>query len=397
MATILDALDHALDGDISGKAAAKLSKVQIAELSEELCRFHDAWPVPPLGESEYRVSLGFFGEERQNVIAVALRSSELSGPDSLFHLESRRAFVSALAYGDSVVAHDPTSTPGWAATPERIVATIECMGRLAPLVRCGGLILAPVLTEIHRNAQRRWSGTALNREALEIIRGPEFDWPDDIPRDEWWETRAYMAYRAFCVDLEEVAHCKAQFLPSDAFTWRYLMASLEHVRHELRRRKAELKIVPSLVAAQLPLLEGVSISTLAKIREENDAMAEWRAKLRSVVKTIEEIPFVDENFAIEARGALADELEPAAAAVRRSLAKSSVIRRAAKEGLIHMILGGATLGGISVAEGAGLVEGLIGVASGALTPAIISVLFRPRPEGASIVLARLVADLDNRS
>jgi hypothetical protein len=397
MTTILDVLDFALDGDISGQTATKLSKLQMAELAEEVHRCHDVWQAPPLKTNEYRVSLGFLGEERQNVTALGMRSGELSGSPSPFHLESRRMFANTLAYGDSVVAHDPTSNAGWDATIDRFAETIEYIGRLAPLVRGGGLILAPVLTEVHRNAQRRWSSTAINHEALEIIRSPSFDWPDDIPRDEYWEGMAHAAYRTFCVDLEETVHCEARFLPSDAFTWRYLMASLDYVRDELRPCKAEFKMVPALVAAQLPLLEGVSISALTEIREGNDALAEWRAKLRSAVKNIEEIPFVDRDFTVEARSALADELEPAAAAVRRSMAKSRVIRGVAKEGLASMVLGGAVLGGISVVDGAGLVGGLVGVTSGALTSAIVRYLFRPRPEGAAVVLARLVEDLDHRS
>jgi hypothetical protein len=398
MMTIVDVLDFALDGDISAQAATKLSKRQTAELAEEVHHFHDTWQAPPLKSNEYRVSLGFLGEERQNVAALGMRSGELSGSASALHLESRRMFANTLVYGDSVVAHDPTSSFGWDATVALFAETIEHIGRLAPLVRCGGLILAPVLTDVHRNAQRRWSSSAIGREALEIIRSPNFDWPDDIPRSEYWEGLAHAAYRTFCIDLEEAFHCGARFLPSDAFTWRYLMASLDYVRDEVRPRKAELKIVPSLVAAQLPLLEGVSIAALTEIREGSDVMSEWRAKLRSAVKHIEEIPFRDRAFAVEARGALADELEPAAAAVRRSMAKSRVIRRVAKEGLASMVLGGAVLGGISVFDGGGQVlGGLVGLTSGSVTNAVIRYLFRPRPEGAAVVLARLVEDMDRRS
>jgi hypothetical protein len=396
MITTIDALECALDGDISGRAAAKLSSSQKAGLTAEIDHFHDAWQTPHLRANEYRVSLGFFGNERQNVTALVRHRDELSGPDSSFHLDSRRGFVSALAYGDSVVAHDPTSTPGWGRTEARFTGTIEYMGRLAPLVRCGGLILAPVLMDVHRNAQRRWSRTTLHDEALEIIRDPRFDWPEDIPRDEYWEGMASMGYRMFCVDLEEIAHCEARFLPSDAFTWRYLMASLEHVQHELRGRKAELKVVPSLVEAKLPLLEGVSVSTLARLREDDEALAEWRARLRSVVRSIETTP-LDRDFATEARSALADELEPAAAAIRRSMAKNRAIGRVAKEGLTHMILGGALLTGIGIIDGVGSIQGLAGVASGALTTAIVSTLFRSQPEGAALVLAKLVADFDSRS
>ncbi len=375
----------------------KLSKSQTTELAEEVHHFHDVWQPPSLKTDEYRVSLGFLGEERQNVTALGMRSGELSSASS-FHLQARRMFANTLAYGDSVVAHDPTSNLGWDATIDRFAETIEYIGRLAPLMRCGGLILAPVLTEVHRNAHRRWSSTAISREALEAIRSPNFDWPDDTPRDEYWEGMAHAAYRTFCVDLEEAFYCGARFLPSDAFSWRYLMASLDYVRNELHPCKAELKMVPALVAAQLPLLEGVSISALTQIRQDNDALAEWRAKLRSAVRGIEEMPFVDRAFPVEARSALADQLEPAAAAVRRSMAKSQVIRRVASEGLTSIVLGGAVLGGLSVAKGAGLVAGgLVGMTSSPLISAIVSYLFRPRPEGATLVLARLVEDLDRRS
>jgi hypothetical protein len=394
MITIIDALESALDGDISAKAAEKLSKAQRAELVGELRRFHEEWKPPELRGDEYRVSLGFCIGERQNVTALVMRPDEIRGPVSHFHTTSRRMFASAFVYGDSVVTHDPTSDLDPSAKPVHFIETIEYMGRLAPLVRCGGLILAPVLEEVWRNAHRRLRDQA--RE-LEVIHGPVLGFPDPDALAEHWDGMIPHSYLTFLIDLDEAAHCRARFLPSDEFTWRNLTGSIDHVQRELRGSKVELKVVPSLAAAQLPILEGVAPSTLTKIREDDEAFAEWRAVLRSVVRNIEETPFIDPDFEIEARSAISDALEPAAAAVRRSMAKSRVLRRHAKKGLGRIILGGALLGGVSVMDGAGIAETLASTAAGAVSTTILDVLFGQRPQGALAVLSRLVMDLDRRS
>jgi hypothetical protein len=318
----------------------------------------------------------------------------MHGPISHFHTTSRRIFAGAFAYGDSVVAHDPASDLAPHAKPIHFIQTIEYMGRLAPLVRCGGLILAPPNDEVWRDAHRRLRDEA---RGLEAVHGPvmEFSNPDALA--EYWDGMIPSDYLTFLIDLDETKRCRARFLPSDEFTWRNFMESLDHVDRELRESKVELKVVPSLVAAQLPILEGVAPSTLTKIREDDEAFAEWRAVLRTVVRNIEETPFVDRDFEVEARSAISDALEPAAAAVRRSMAKSRVLRHHAEKGLGRMILGGALLGGASLMDGGGIAEALASTAAGAVSTTILEVLFGQRPQGALAVLSRLVMDLDRRS
>ena len=394
MITIIDALELALDGDISARAAEKLSQAQRVELIQELHRFHDEWEPPELRESEYRVSLGFCVGERQNVTALVMRPDETSSTASQFHMRSRRMFAGAFAYGDSVVAHDPTSDLRPNATQASIRGTIEYMGRLAPLVRCGGLILAPVVEDVWRGAYRELRAQAAE---LEATHGPVLGFPDPDALAEYWEGTIPSTYLAFLIDLQEARHCRARFLPSDEFTWRNFMGSLNHADRELRGSKVELKVVPSLAAAQLPILEGVAPSTLTKIREDDEAFAEWRAVLRSVVRTIEHTPFVDPDFEIEARAAISDALEPAAAGIRRSVAKSRVLRRHVRKGVGRMILGGTLLGGASIIDGAGLAETLAGTTAGAISTTILEALFERQPPGALAVLSRLVMDLDRRS
>lgn len=384
--TIVDVLENALDGDLSSTAAAKLSIHQATQLETEIARFHKAWQPPALGGEEYRVSLGFAGDFAGSPEILVMSADEVSEWDAAEAVSFRRSLTAALLYGDSVVVRDPTVYLSFLEDPAGAIRTISRIGALAPLIRDGVLILAP------RRPDRQAADMILE-EARAAVANPLFTGPPITFSDEEARMAATaLGHGFFLLDLQDVAWCEARILPADPYTWWNVVSQLNVARETLARSRVELKVIPTMGVTFLPAFDGLSVETICAIHRDEEALADWRAAWRSTVRTIEESPFDDGNFADEAQTAVDDLLGPAARAVRRATSSRAILKRAGSRGMVRLVVGGAIAGAGTAMMGGRVTEALLGTVAGTAAGGVVDAVFGRELHGSAGVLARLMVD-----
>jgi hypothetical protein len=388
-ASILDVFDNVLDGRMTGNAARKLSDAQLLALDESLNDFHSAWEAPEQAEGELRTCL-------TGLMRGSLRPADPRIGRSRFESfeEGRREYLDrqmtpALLYGHSTLAGDPFENlfreedepprvDTLSAMRELLPATVDALAPYSPLIRDGALILVPMdaITEEIQLLSREET----NEIETDLV-GDNVTWEDV----EWSQEEL----RVRTVHL--AARCGARFFPADRISWEHYAYRLRRAQQDLAARDIDLRVVAALGSASLPSMRDVSAQTLADIRRDEDAFSEWRANLRSVVRTIEGWP-PDLAFEREAGIAVADYLEPAAAEIWRATGRKASMRSWRDEGPLRFVLGGALAGSAAAAAGGSILSAVLGSLAGTITAATLASLYPSRPSGAGAVIARLMAD-----
>jgi hypothetical protein len=212
--------------------------------------------------------------------------------------------ASALVYADEIAVRDPLDdwlvdqghsylaqlSPATFEDARPLWQAIDELRELAPLVRGGAVTLSateapywldstsgvlalaktppPYLDEVERH------GAAAEHDAS-WRRRPEFTYGIDAFVEA---TRGWESFSA-------CAHAGARFLPTTELEWQYLALRARLLGEELNG--SELRIVPSLVAARVPLFESLSARTILAIRNE-DAFESWKAELRTIWRRFED-------------------------------------------------------------------------------------------------------------
>jgi len=147
----------------------------------------------------------------------------------------------------------------------------------------------------------------------------------------------------------------------------------------------------------LPFLVNADAATIVAIRQDEEAFADWRAELRTVVRSISALPSAGATFEQEAQEVLSDALLPKARALRSEVSRSSVMKSAAGSAALTLGIGAASLAGADLITGSPLdVAGLTALGISSTASWLLASVFGEDPGRPRGVLATLVADWDQR-
>ncbi len=428
--SILDVLENAL-GDLRPKRIAELTPDDLERLAAAVNAFYDAWSTPEIGADELQVYSG--GWIAGNAEAE----------------EARQYLYTSLLYAPSVVIHDPIaewfepSRDGLQSPPPIRGATggIEIQGaepqllrgdgyfvfrdepersreylglavaglvELSPLIRQGIVIPVPqwrlvrqrqdaILSAVRHDGRDETLAALIAGAAdgppprSDRIRGMDVT-PHGgvIPADA---VRAVVQNPSYFLNktLGIAAATHSRYMPpapTDAALLDYRMMKLGD---ELHRKDTDLQVVSGLAAAELPFLGALDAATIAAIRSDEAAFADWRAELRNTARVIESSPSDGEVFAAEAREVLSDALLPRAHEVQRAVSRSSVMKTAARDQSVTMGVSAAAITGAAVVTGTPLtLAALAGIGISAVGRWVYTSTFGHSANGTHGILAKLI-------
>jgi hypothetical protein len=424
--TILDVVEEFFGTKISEVHVDGLSPATMSAFADRINNFYDLRSDEPRDPGEFRVYSGGW-------IASAATNPE-----------AREILLMTLLYAHRVIVHDPIAewfdrarTRLKSLPPVRYahlqVASSEAMlvgtsgffsddfdrtrselrQRLAELVALEPLIRAQIALPVAH--LRPWAAaqSAILSSVRHAIRDPDFARIVRNPIDEPAPSTDFSRGLAISapnagpvrigdrdrIDLENPAYYLAKtlaiaaasdatYLPPAATDWALFENRISRAGQEMQSRlKIDLKVIPGLIVTSLPLLNNLDASALVAARSDEEAFEDWRRVLRRAIRAVEAAPHTP-DFREAVGDSLVDELDAAAAEIRRTCGKSAVLRSATKSTGITLATGLAAAGGVSAAgfpaEGA-----LIGAGVSASTQWVLKSLFRERPTGAAAFLAHL--------
>lgn len=425
VASVVNVVENVL-GDLSGEGIERLSASELERLAEAVNAFYDGWEPPPLQADEFRLYAGGW----------------IAGN---FEPPAREHLYTSLLYAPSVVMHDPiaewfephrdrlVSPPpirgrngmqlqgaepqllrgdGYLAfrddpdrTRQMLRMAIPMLGELAPLVRRGIVVPTPhwrlvrqrqegVLSAVrHDSRDRELAALITNADSppprADRIRGLDVTPPGGvIPADE---LRAVVQGPSYFLNktLAIADATASRYVPPAAIDAGLLEHRLRKLGTELRRKDIDLQVVAGLGATDLPFLGSLDPKTLVAIREDEPAFADWRAELRTIARSIEQTPSEGETFTREAAEAISDALGPRARAIERATSRSGVMKAAAKDQVITLGLGTASMTGAAAIAGGPIASAaLVGLGISTIGRWAYSSLFGASP-GQHGVLATL--------
>jgi hypothetical protein len=432
--TIIDVLENALDGDLTRGAIDRLDLAEIAALAESVQDFYESWQPPVTAEGQLRVHLGGW----------------VAG--NLDHAGARDLLHTALVYAHEVILHDPVAayfeprraalrglpairhrsgmqiqssqghyeaSGGWVNAPNLEGArsylgmAIEGLAPLAPLIRCGAAVPVPHLRiALDRqqgvlSAVRHMISDERFRHAVEQpVDGPPLTSDEahgfrvlteplksraDVLNQNFGPVAFYLARTLAIAEASG-----ASYLPPSATDWALYENRLERVLAPAldRRAHVDLRVASAVGRSELPLLQGLDSSIVAKIHADEAAFEDWRRALRRFVKHVETSTSEGAAFEAESRQVLDDELTPMVEEVVKAVRRSRVLREQSRDAKITLASGVAIAGG---AASAGLVPAaaMATAAGSALATWLLKALFPKRQEGARAVVAHLLGATGN--
>ena len=323
----------------------------IVELRALVASYFNCWSPPDLSDGETRLHLnlrsfrGFIPGHVPSV-AVSYERSDLERfydeSDASTVRRLRRICSGPLLYADRVVDLDPLSF--WVhnreTVPDRemsiwlIADAWEAMRRVAPLLDCGALVLAPIPDDAEM---------ARLDEQLAKLADPATE---------------YLAmYDGLALLTAQRTYATVPTVPWSAVE--HLAAAVLGGRRAIAR---DQRVVDALLVIDLPILTDFPVATFAAIRESEPAFAAWRAELRMMSRLLPEAgdPHV---FRQEAQLLFDDVFLPRVEEIRRTISRSQALRDAAREQPVRTTLGAIAAGGVAAATG-----GSIGVALASAGP-----------------------------
>jgi len=162
--------------------------------------------------------------------------------------------------------------------------------------------------------------------------------------------------------LAVAASAGASYMPPSATDWALYQIRIDAAAVELRRAsELDLKVMAALHTSELPLLDQLSLETVARLRSEEGLLEDWRVSLRKAARSLQTIPIEGTAFASDSRQVLEDMLLPA----ERELAKDGTLlarlRRGGRDASVALVAGAAA--GVAATAIGGPPAGLL--ASGA--------------------------------
>lgn len=430
MATVLDVLENALDGELTADRAASLSDQDLSQLAEVLADFYATWRPPPPAAGELRaypggwVAANYGGAEARSLLASTLlyfdtvvvhdpigewfdpRRGQLRGPPPIRYrngVQVQSAQVNIMA-GDGYYA--PSSGP--ARAREHLKWMLPMLMDLAPLIRSGVAIPINQIGTLIDRQEAILAGVRHDLRDSQLV--AEISNPIDlqpVTADYSRGLQLQMEGAGGVVSGDEIraiAQNPAYFLTktialADAVGARYTPpAATDHALYVRRLQRAgeelsrsaglDLRIAAALTRTPLPFVGALELPTLVQIRENEGSFEEWRSQVRSVVRQIEATPD-SEDFADNAREVFDDGFAVVAAEVRRATQRSTVLQASIGDATINLVTGLAVAGGAVLAGADGLNAAAFASASAASSWALRA-LFLPRQTGARAVIAALM-------
>jgi hypothetical protein len=438
----MDLLDHAFEGELTAERAHSLTAAEVEHLAGAVGDVYERWTPPQPGPNE-AMTLYSGGWTARNFMGPGrahLLTSLVYSPSVLIHdpvaewfdagrgkLTPLPGIPSALKNNRGVPAMivnggEPTLTSGdgyYVAGDDRVersrqhlAQVVPALAEIGPLIRSGVAVLVPELLFMRQYEQELLSAVrfdvkdnrladlvdSLNRAGdpparSNFVRGAGVTPSGGVAKGH--EARAlvqdpsYYFHKTVAISAAMSAH----YVPTsgaDAALLEYRLRQLGERLSAKTNRNAELRLLPALVAAELPFLQEVDPALLLTIREDALAFQEWRVELRNAVRVVESLPSEGAVFEAEARDVLRDSLLPRAAAVRKAVSLSDAMKDATKESFADFVISASAIGYTAAALGPAGLAAVVTEGIAAPLRWLYKVAFRPTPAGANGVLAKLV-------
>jgi hypothetical protein len=391
--SVLDTLVNYLDCDVAeiDKAVAALSSTAPDELVDMLVAFYRRWTAPVRAADEYRASISTQRSVATTLVyasSVAIRDPVADWLQGHFarrvgHQPPLKARVSGRVTKSLLGMHiysgafAPSTKQGPASRLElaALRPAIGSLSRWAELISRGVVLPTPIA--LHHVPT--WSAVLAGFDSdPERLGGFEFRMADELtPAErrhqritqghyeaqvEAQEDAAYrprlarMSPKGRPVDPEieaglnyellvQASNASCRLTPITQREWAYLEHRVRHGHEQLRRAmRAELKIVPALLSARLPVFDDLDQKTLLAMRSQSDAFVDWQLQLRRAVRSIES-SVCDDDFPYDARQVLEETVLPQVHFVQQATSRSRILRNSATQKSLELMIGAATAGG----------------------------------------------------
>ncbi len=291
---------------------------------------------------------------------------------------------------------------------ERLAHVIPTMGHLAPLIRSGAVLPVPhlrimrsrqdsILTAVRHDSQSA-QFVALVTDPADVAppRSDQIRGMDIVPEGgvgAGHEMRAVAQNPSYFLNktLAVADATSSLYVPPAATDATLLDYRVGLLGRELAGKNVDLQVTAALASADLPFLGGLDPATLVAIRRDEVAFADWRSELRTIARLINRTPAEDTAFAHEAGAALSDALLPRVHEIQRAVARSAVMREAAKDSAVELGIGAASAAGAALSTGDPIAaSAFAGLGLSAVARWVYSTVFRSVPTGATGVLATLI-------
>jgi hypothetical protein len=430
MATILDVLENALDGELTAERAASLAPRELGALSEVLEEYYAAWEPPTPAAGELRaypggwVAANYTAPEAKSLLATTLlyfhtilihdpvgewfdrRRAILKSPPPVRY-RNRAKVQGAQAHlmrfdGYHYTRDEPERTR------EQLRWMLPMLSDFAPLIRAGiaipfnqlGILVdrqTGLLTAVRHDVtddelmRRIREPIDLPPVTADFSRGLHLDLRGaggPVPGDE---SKSVVQNPSYYLNktLAIADAASARYIPPSATDFALYARRLQRTSQELSRRaNLDLSVAAGLSRTELPLLEELDLRTLVELRRTEEAFEAWRTQLRTAVRQIESGPET-EQFKEEAKEVLEDCLSAVAADVRRAQSRSHLLRASKREMTINLTTGVAVAGGAALL-GAGAPAAVAAAGISAIARWTVGALFPPKPSGARAVITALM-------
>jgi hypothetical protein len=159
----------------------------------------------------------------------------------------------------------------------------------------------------------------------------------------------------------------------------------------LASKNVDLQVAAGLTTADLPFLGSLDPATLVAIRRDEAAFADWRRELRTIGRLIQSTPSDGAAFAREASDVLSDALMPRVHEIEKAVARSAVMKDAAKNAGVELGIGAASAAGAALTTGDPIASSaLTGLGLATVARWVYATVFRSAPSGTKGILATLI-------
>ena len=390
--SIIDVLHRVIGEDLSVGAIGDLTLDEVAELGDAVRHHYLGWQ--PKEADGLRVHLGgWIGGNFGNATARSVLATMLLYAHQVLVHDPLAEWFSATR--DRFRALDPVryrngaklqgseghliATDGWCAYStdlERNLSELQwritALSDIEPLLRTGAAVPVPHLDLIVGQQEQLLSAVRHDLRNDRFVRAA--DKPIDVKpvtadfargvrlelqgagglvsdKDRRLQVAGNPSYY-LNKTLAVAASSGASYMPPSATDRALYETRIDAATTELRRTsELDLRVMAALHTSELPLLDQLSLETVARLRAEEGLLEDWRTSLRQATRSLRTIPIQGASFASDSRQVLEDMLLPA----QRELAKEETIlarlRRGGRDASIALVAG---------AVGAGVAAGAVG-------------------------------------
>jgi hypothetical protein len=427
--TIIDVLEQSL-GTLTADRVQQLTPQELDALADAVNEFYVSWTAPPLTDEELRVYSGgwiagnFEGVEPRQYLFTSL----IYAPTVIIHDHIAEWF-----YPDREALQSPAAIPArrgqmmiqgaepqllrgngfyvFRGEPERsreyLAQVIPTMALLAPLIRSGAVIPVPhlsimrsqqngILTAVRHDVQSAEFVQLVANPAdvapprTDQIRGMDIMPEDGVAAGD--EMRAVGQNPSYFLNktLAIADATGSLYVPPAATDAALLDYRVRLLARDLASKNVDLQVAAGLTTADLPFLGSLDPATLVAIRQDEVAFADWRRELRTIGRLIQSTPAEGAAFARESNEVLTDALMPRVHEIEKAVARSAVMKEAAREGGVGLGIGAASAVGAALATGDPIASSLAGLGLSTVARWVYATVFRSSPSGTRGVLATLI-------